>query len=284
MERYSSISELQSRLDKETGGGATVGFVPTMGALHEGHLSLVALSRASCDVTAASIFVNPTQFNDREDYRRYPRSTERDCAMLRDAGCDIVFTPSEEEMYPAGQKATHTFDFGHLDKVMEGAFRPGHFDGVAQVVSRLFDIARPDKAFFGQKDFQQTAIIKAIVAELKLPIEIVVAPIVREAGGLAMSSRNVLLSDEQRAQAANISRALFDARTTAAAGGISPEELRRETERRINATPELAAEYVAIVDGATLLPVTEWSDAREIFACTAVRVGKTRLIDNVRLL
>jgi pantoate--beta-alanine ligase len=255
-----------------------------MGALHEGHLSLVALSRASCDVTVASIFVNPAQFNDREDYRRYPRSTERDCEMLRDAGCDIVFTPSEEEIYPVSPKVTRTFDFGHLDRVMEGAFRPGHFDGVARVVSRLFDIVRPDKAFFGQKDFQQVAIIRTIVAELKLPVEIVVAPIVREADGLAMSSRNVLLTDVQRTQAANISRALFDARTAAAVGRVSPEELGRETERRINATPELEAEYVAIVDGATLLPVTGWNDAREIFACTAVKVGKTRLIDNVQLL
>ena len=282
MERYLSISDIKSRLSGVSDGKTTVGFVPTMGALHDGHLSLIALSRAACDVTVASIFVNPTQFNDKEDYCRYPRSVERDCEMLRAAGCDIVFTPSEDEIYPPSLEM-RTFDFGHLDKVMEGAFRPGHFDGVAQVVSRLFDIVNPDKAFFGQKDFQQVAIIKAMVAGLKLPVEIVAAPIVREADGLAMSSRNVLLTDTQRVNAANISRALFDARKALATGGVSPDELKREIEERINATPELVAEYVEIVDGTTLLPVTDRNDAREIFACTAVKVGKTRLIDNVQL-
>jgi pantoate--beta-alanine ligase len=278
MDRYIKVSELKSRL-AEFKNKKTVGFVPTMGALHQGHLSLVDICKSMCDIVVTSIFVNPTQFNDKDDYQRYPRTLANDEEILASAGCDIVFTPTENDIYP--EKDERIFDFGQLDKVMEGKFRAGHFNGVAQVVSRLFDIVNPDKAFFGQKDFQQVAIIKNMVKQLNLPTEIVVCPVVREADGLAMSSRNMLLSDNQRNEAARISQALFHAQKQAVETPI--RDLIDETVRRINLSPELRVEYLEIVDANTLQPVTEWDDAAEIFACTAVRVGKIRLIDNVKL-
>ncbi|MDR2383484.1 MAG: pantoate--beta-alanine ligase [Prevotellaceae bacterium] len=278
MERYRKVSELKSRLSGLK-NNKTVGFVPTMGALHRGHLSLIALCKSMCDLTVASIFVNPTQFNDVADYQRYPRTLEKDAAILEKAGCDIVFTPDENEIYP--EKDNRIFDFGDLDKVMEGKFRPGHFNGVAQVVSRLFDIVNPDKSFFGQKDFQQVSIIKNMVKQLNLTTEIVVCPIVRELDGLAMSSRNVLLSERQRKEAAKISQALFNAKKQAIATPIN--EIKDEAVRQINLSPELRVEYLEIVDANTLQPVAEWDDSSEIFACVAVHAGKIRLIDNVQL-
>jgi pantoate--beta-alanine ligase len=278
MKRYIKVADLKSRL-AELKSNKTVGFVPTMGALHQGHLSLVALCKSMCDITVASIFVNPTQFNDKEDYQRYPRTLANDEKILANAGCDIVFTPTETDIYP--EKDERVFDFGKLDKVMEGKFRPGHFNGVAQVVSRLFDIVNPNKAFFGQKDFQQVAIIKNMAKQLNLETEIVVCPIVREADGLAMSSRNMLLSDNQRKEAARISQALFYAQKQAIETPVI--DLIDETIRRINLSPELRVEYLEIVDANTLQPVAKWDDATEIFACAAVRVGEIRLIDNVQL-
>ncbi|MDR1169613.1 MAG: pantoate--beta-alanine ligase [Prevotellaceae bacterium] len=277
MEKYVKVSELKPRLS-ELRKDRTVGFVPTMGALHQGHLSLVERCRSMCGVTVASIFVNPAQFNDREDYRRYPRTLECDLEILENAGCDIVFAPTEEEVYP--ERDNRVFDFGTLDKVMEGKFRPGHFNGVAQVVSRLFDIVNPDKSFFGQKDFQQVCIIKSMVKQLNLTTGIVVCPTVREQDGLAMSSRNMLLSEIQRKEAAGISRALFHAKQQA--GVMTVTELRDETIRRINLSPELKVEYVETVDAA-MQTVSEWDDAEEIFACVAVHAGEIRLIDNVQL-
>jgi pantoate--beta-alanine ligase len=278
MERYIKVSDLKLRLS-ELKRNKTVGFVPTMGALHQGHLSLVDICKSMCDITVASIFVNPTQFNDMGDYQRYPRTLEKDEAILEKAGCDIVFTPAENEIYPETDK--RIFDFGELDKVMEGKFRPGHFNGVAQVVSRLFDIVNPNKSFFGQKDFQQVSIIKNMVKQLNLTTEIVVCPIVREPDGLAMSSRNVLLSERQREEAVTISQALFDTKKQVIATPI--DEIKSEAVRKINSSPELRVEYLEIVDANTLQPVTEWDDSAEIFACVAVHVGKIRLIDNVQL-
>jgi pantoate--beta-alanine ligase len=278
MERYIKVSELKTRLS-ELKQDKTVGFVPTMGALHKGHLSLVDMCKSMCDITVASIFVNPTQFNDREDYRRYPRTLEKDWKILEDAGCDIVFIPSEKEIYP--EKDERIFDFGVLDKVMEGKFRPGHFNGVAQVVSRLFDIVNPDKSFFGQKDFQQVSIIKNMVKQLNLITEIVVCPIIREPDGLAMSSRNMLLSENQKKEASIISRALFYAKEQAIK--MSIDEIRDEVIRRINLSSELKVEYMEIVDADTLQPVSGWDDSAEIFICVAVHADKIRLIDNVQL-
>ncbi|MDR1895492.1 MAG: pantoate--beta-alanine ligase [Prevotellaceae bacterium] len=279
MEVYTDILSLKHTL---TGlkTRKTIGLVPTMGALHRGHLSLVELSNSTCDITVVSIFVNPTQFNNKDDYKHYPRTVEKDIEMLQRAGCHIVFTPTEQEIYP--EKDTKVFDFGDLDKVMEGKFRPGHFNGVAQIVSRLFDIVQPDKSFFGQKDFQQTAIIKNMVRQLNLTTEIVIAPIIREQDGLAMSSRNTLLTDIQRKNAADISRALFRLKQQAASG-VSVNEITQVAIRQINANPELSVEYLEIVDGKTLQPVLNWNHQGEIFACVAVNVGKIRLIDNVQL-
>jgi pantoate--beta-alanine ligase len=232
-----------------------------------------------CDVTVASIFVNPTQFNDQEDYQRYPRTLEKDEEILENAGCDIVFTPDEKEIYP--KKDERIFDFGELDKVMEGRFRPGHFNGVAQVVSRLFDIVNPDKSFFGQKDFQQVSIIKNMVKQMYFTTEIVVCPIIRESDGLAMSSRNMLLSENQRTEAVKISQALSYAKEHAMKMPVN--KIIAETVRRINLSPELRVEYLEIVNANTLQPVSEWYESAEIFACVAVHAGKIRLIDNVQL-
>ncbi|MDR2564103.1 MAG: pantoate--beta-alanine ligase [Prevotellaceae bacterium] len=280
MEKHATVLSLRDalgRCEKSEGG---VGFVPTMGALHQGHLSLVDMCKSMCKVVVVSVFVNPTQFNDKGDLERYPRTPEADLKMLESAGCDFVFMPSVEEIYPEEDK--RIFDFGMLDKTMEGAFRPGHFNGVAQVVSRLFDIVTPDKAFFGQKDFQQVAVIKNMVAQLRYNVEIVVAPIIRESDGLAMSSRNVLLNAGQRKSAAGISQALFAAQSEA--GKIPINILKTKIISTIDSDPELKTEYLEIVDSTTLQSVEEWDDAPEIFACVAVKVGKIRLIDNVKLM
>ncbi|MDR0385818.1 MAG: pantoate--beta-alanine ligase [Prevotellaceae bacterium] len=278
MEKYTKISELQLKL-AVLRRHKTIGFVPTMGAVHQGHLSLVRQSKSECDITVASIFVNPSQFNEREDYRRYPRTPESDMTMLESAGCDMVFIPAEEEIYP--EKDERIFDFGDLDKVMEGKFRPGHFNGVAQVVSRLFDIVNPSKSFFGQKDFQQVVIIKNMVKQLNLPVETVVCPTVRESDGLAMSSRNMLLSENQRREAAKISQALFYAKKQATK--ISLNEIKEETIRQIDLSPELKVEYLEIADADSLQPVDSWNDAAKIVICTAVHAGNVRLIDNVQI-
>ena len=198
--------------------GKTIGFVPTMGALHEGHLSLVTQCKKNSDVAVVSVFVNPTQFNDPEDLKRYPRTPEKDCVLLETAGCDIAFLPSVEEIYP--EKDTRKFDFGYLESIMEGAKRPGHFNGVGQVVSRLFDIVQPDRAFFGMKDFQQVAIIKNMVRQLNYTLEIIPCPIVREESGLALSSRNALLDKEHKENAPHIYATLKKARELASRMGV----------------------------------------------------------------
>ncbi len=275
----SSIVEVQKQIEQLRQGNKSIGFVPTMGALHKGHISLVEQCKNSCDYTVVSIFVNPTQFNDKEDLRRYPRMPEKDCEMLENAGCNIVFLPTEEEVYPTPD--TRVFEFGELDKVMEGAFRPGHFNGVAQVVSRLFDIIKPNKAFFGQKDFQQLAIIQNMVQQLAMPVNIIPCPIVREADGLAMSSRNMLLATEQRMAAPNIYQALQEAQGLAKEQ--TPNEVKERVTKHINSNNELKTEYVELVNAHTLQPVSTWNDADHIQLCVAVRVGKIRLIDNIQL-
>ena len=277
MQVVKHISDLQAILDIKRKDGLKIGFVPTMGALHEGHLSLVKIAGEQSGFVVASIFVNPTQFNDKSDLDRYPRDLQKDVDLLMPTACQLVFAPEAEEVYP--EPDTRQFNFGLLEQVMEGKFRPGHFNGVAQVVSRLFDIVQPDKAFFGLKDFQQLAIINEMVRKLNLPVVIIPCPIIREADGLAMSSRNMLLSPEQRKDAVHISATLFDAANKT--NELSVEETCQWVINRINENESLNTEYFEIVNDKTLLPVKSWDDTGRKIGCIAVHCGKIRLIDNV---
>lgn len=277
MEIVKLVAEIKEKISKFKAEGKSVGFVPTMGALHEGHLSLTEASVKKNDITVVSIFVNPTQFNNPNDLKTYPRCEEEDLEKLSKYNPDLIFIPEVEEMYP--EPDTRVFEFGSLDKVMEGKNRPGHFNGVAQVVSKLFDMVSPDNAYFGQKDFQQVAVIKQMVKDLKLSVNIVPCPIIREKDGLAMSSRNMLLSEEERKNASKISETLFKACNLAADLNVS--ELKNWVIEEINKNPYLAVEYFEIVDNTNLLPLENWNDAEEKIGCITVQVGKVRLIDNV---
>ena len=272
------MAELRSILGECRAAKKTIGLVPTMGALHNGHASLVERSVAGNDVTVVSIFVNPTQFNDKNDLMNYPRNVEADCALLDTLNADIAFVPEVEEMYP--EPDTRVFNFAPLDSVMEGPFRPGHFNGVAQIVSKLFYAVEPDRAYFGEKDFQQLAIIREMVRQLSLNIEIVGCPIVREADGLAMSSRNMLLSAEERERALIISRTLFKSAEYAREHSLAATK--SFVEETINAVDGFRLEYFQIVDGNTLQPVGEWDDSNYIVGCIALFCGKIRLIDNIK--
>lgn len=278
MKLISTIKDLKSLLDECRAAGKTVGLVPTMGALHQGHASLVERAVKENDVVVVSIFVNPTQFNDKNDLKNYPRTLEADCTLLEKIGADIAFAPSVEEMYPT--EDTRQFSFAPIDTVMEGACRPGHFNGVAQIVSKLFYAVEPDKAYFGEKDFQQLAIIREMVRQLDMKLEIVGCPIVREADGLAMSSRNTLLTADERQRALTISRTLFASLDYAA--GNSLAATKAFVEEKINSTPGLELEYYQIVDGNTLQEINEWSDSDYIVGCIALFCGKIRLIDNIK--
>ncbi len=248
-----------------------------MGALHEGHVSLVNICRKENEVTVVSIFVNPNQFNDKKDLENYPCMPEKDIKILEEAGCDVVFMPGVKEIYP--EPDTRVFDFGILGTVMEGKHRPGHFNGVAQVVTRLFEIVQPNRAYFGLKDFQQLAIIKKVTKDFKLPVEIIPCPIVREPDGLAMSSRNALLTPDERSHATHISATLFQARDMAPRQ--TPDEIRKFVTDRINEDPFLQTEYFEIADDTTLQPIKSWNEPGGKIGCVAVKVGKVRLIDNV---
>ena len=276
MEIVRTIANLQNKI--KAAGTTEVGFVPTMGALHEGHLSLIKRSVGENALTVASVFVNPTQFNDKSDLERYPRTPEADCALLASAGCDIAFLPSVEEMYP--EPDTRTFDLGTVAEVMEGKYRPGHFNGVAQIVSKLFYAVQPKRAYFGDKDFQQIAVIRSMVRSLKLPVEIIACPIVREASGLAKSSRNTLLSDEERAKAARISQTLSRSRNLMQQGASVAEAIRFVADE-LAKDPVFRMDYYEIVADDTLLPVKSWDESAHITGCIAVYCGKIRLIDNV---
>lgn len=278
MKIISTISELRVELDLYRKSGKSIGLVPTMGALHAGHASLVTQSVEQNDVTVVSIFVNPTQFNDKNDLMNYPRNLEADCELLDGVGATIAFAPTVEEMYP--EPDNRQFSFAPLDEVMEGPFRPGHFNGVAQIVSKLFYAVEPDRAYFGEKDFQQLAIIREMVRQLQLNLEIVGCPIVREADGLAMSSRNMLLTDEERTRSLKISRALFDSLEYAKEHSL--EQTKAFVEDIINSIDGFKIEYYQIVDGNTLQPVREWGDSDYIVGCIALFCGKIRLIDNIK--
>lgn len=273
-----TIEQLRSFLAAVRAEGKSVGLVPTMGALHEGHASLVERSVTDNDITVVSVFVNPTQFNDKGDLERYPRTLEADCQLLEGLGTDCVFAPSAEEVYP--EPDTRIFDFTPLDKVMEGIYRPGHFNGVAQIVSKLFMYVEPDRAYFGEKDFQQLAIIREMVRQMHFQLEIVGCPIVREQDGLALSSRNALLTSEQRHTALAISKTLFASVEYAKSHTLA--ETKQMVEKAIADTEGLELEYYEVVDGNTLQPISTWADTSYIMGCITVYCGKVRLIDNIR--
>ena len=256
-----------------------VGFVPTMGALHNGHRSLVERARKENQTVVVSVFVNPTQFNDKNDLKNYPRTPEADCAVLESAGADIVFMPSVEDIYP--EPDTRVFDFGLVDKVMEGATRPGHFNGVAQVVSRLFALVNPARAYFGEKDFQQIAVIKAMVEQLNIDIDIVECAIVRGEDGLALSSRNELLTPEHRAAAPHIYATIKQCAKKMES--MSPAELTEWVVATIDSNPLLKTIYFEVVDARTMQRVERWEDSERIQGCCAVQAGAIRLIDNIKI-
>ena len=277
MKSFSTVASLREALEPHR--SQIIGFVPTMGALHEGHISLVERARKECDTVVVSVFVNPTQFNDKNDLKNYPRTPEADAAMLEAAGVDYVLFPSVEEIYP--EPDTRVFDFGQVDKVMEGATRPGHFNGVAQVVSRLFAIVEPNKAYFGEKDFQQIAVIRAMVAQLGLTLEIIDCPIIRDTDGLARSSRNTLLTPEHRAAAPHIYEVLSAA--TSKMGQMTPQQLTEWVVAEVEKSPLLKVIYFQAVDALSLQQVSSWEESERIQGCIAVQAGEIRLIDNIKL-
>ena len=278
MKLIHTVCELRAELDVQRKAGKKIGFVPTMGALHEGHASLVKLAVAENDVVVVSDFVNPTQFNDQNDLLKYPRTLEADCELLEKVGAHYVFAPSVEEIYP--EPDTRQFSYAPLDTVMEGKFRPGHFNGVCQVVSKLFMMVEPHCAYFGEKDFQQLAIIREMVKQMNFPIRIVGCPIVRESDGLALSSRNARLSDAQRVQALNISKTLFASKEYAATHTV--DETQAFVEQAIAASEGLELEYFEIVDGLTLQKIAGWDDTDYAVGCITVFCGEVRLIDNIK--
>lgn len=283
MQVISTKQEIIRQVEACIRQGKTIGFVPTMGALHAGHAALVQRAVAENDVCVVSVFVNPTQFNNAEDLLKYPRNLAKDAELLESIGVHFVFAPTPEEMYSADEmNSTFSFDFCGLDQVMEGKMRPGHFNGVVQVVSRLFDIVRPTRAYFGEKDFQQLAIIQHMVLRSSLSerykdLTIIPCPIVREESGLAMSSRNERLSDEQRTTAVAISQTLFQ--SVEWAKTMSVAQVQQQVIDTINAVPGLEVEYYEIVDKTTLLPTTTFANA---IGCVTVYCGPVRLIDNIQ--
>ena len=278
MKLVHTINELRTELEVLRKVGKKIGFVPTMGALHNGHASLVRRAVEENDIVVVSVFVNPTQFNDKNDLLKYPRTLEADCELLKKVGAAYVFAPSVEEIYP--EPDTRQFSYAPLDTVMEGKFRPGHFNGVCQVVSKLFMIVEPDKAYFGEKDFQQLAIIREMVKQMKFPLEIVGCPIVREEDGLALSSRNARLSDEQRQQALNISKTLFASQEYAVAHSVA--ETQKFVEDSIASSEGLELEYFELVDGITLQKISDWNESDYVVGCITVFCGEVRLIDNIK--
>lgn len=277
METITNSEELRRALGSRDRSG--IGFVPTMGALHAGHRSLVERARRECATVVVSVFVNPTQFNDKTDLKNYPRTPEADLRLLEEVGADYVFMPSVEEVYP--EPDTRTFDFGMIDKVMEGATRPGHFNGVAQVVSRLFDLVKPAKAYFGEKDFQQIAVIREMVRQLRIPVEIIPCPIVRGEDGLALSSRNTLLDTDHRTAAPYIYKVLKDA--VEKSHQTTPDQLAAWVTAQVESNPLLKVIYFQVVDAATMQQVRTWEESPVIQGCIAVQAGDIRLIDNIKL-
>ncbi|PKK37039.1 pantoate--beta-alanine ligase [Siphonobacter sp. SORGH_AS_0500] len=275
MHLFTTIAELRSFLAQQP---QSIGFVPTMGALHEGHLQLIRKARAENERVVCSIFVNPIQFNNADDLARYPRTLEQDSALLEAAGCDVIFAPSAEEMYPSAP--VMTFDFGPLERVLEGAFRPGHFNGVGIVVSKLFHLVQPTRAYFGQKDLQQCLIVRRLINDLSFPIELIIAPTVREADGLAMSSRNRNLTQEERALAPFIQAELQNAKRALEAG-LSVSQVKAALLHAFTEQPAFSLEYFEVANIENLLPLEVYTPGQPAALCLAAHLGKVRLIDNV---
>jgi pantoate--beta-alanine ligase len=280
MRTITTVTDLQTVIRRRKAAGDTIGFVPTMGALHRGHLSLLELAKEQTTFSVCSIFVNPTQFNETSDLEKYPRAPEKDSTALAEAGCDLLFMPTVSEVYPPKAAQNPSFELGHLDQVLEGAFRPGHFAGVVQVVSRLLDITLADHLFMGQKDYQQFAIIQEMIKQQKRPVQLIMGPTVREKSGLAMSSRNVRLSPANREKAPIIYQLLQQAKAKLGREKIQTIEAQTVlTLKKLGFQPE----YFSIVDAVTLLPILELTPKKKIVACTAVWAGDVRLIDNLIL-
>jgi pantoate--beta-alanine ligase len=275
---FTTAAELRTYAEAARSAGRRLGLVPTMGALHEGHLQLVRAAAASCDEVLVSIFVNPTQFNNPEDLRLYPRLPEQDAAALAPAGCTALFMPSVAEMYP--QSTVLHFEFGALERVMEGAHRPGHFNGVATVVSKLFHLARPHVAYFGQKDFQQVAIVRQLIADLSFDLELISYPTIREADGLAMSSRNARLTPEARAVAPLLHHVLEQA-ALQVQQGVGPAAVQQQALAALAAEPQFTPEYFEVADAQTLQPISDYKPDQTVVLCVAAHLGGVRLIDNV---
>ncbi len=279
MKTFETISELRQHLSKFRKESKSIGFVPTMGALHEGHLSLLREAREENDIVVCSIFVNPVQFNNPSDLEHYPRTLASDKEKLEEAQCDVLFNPTEKEMYPEPVK--ETFDFGDLDKVMEGVHRPGHFNGVAIVVKRLFEIVEPTRAYFGLKDYQQLLIVHRLTKDYNIPVEIVPCPIVREENGLAMSSRNDRLTNAERKQAALIHQTLKMVKIKS--GFATIKEVKEYVDQQFRKPNNMKLEYFEIVDMYTLQPLQTWAQSNTVIACIAMWIGNVRLIDNIIL-
>ncbi len=277
MLRFDTIASLRQHL-AGLRANQSIGLVPTMGALHDGHLTLIQQARQQADIVVCSIFVNPVQFNNADDLARYPRTLDADCALLETVGCDIVFAPSADEMYP--ETPSLTLNFGELETVMEGAFRPGHFNGVGLVVAKLFTIVQPDKAFFGQKDLQQVAVIRSLIRNLSFPVELVRSPTVRETDGLAMSSRNRNLAPDEREQATTLFAALTLAHDRLI-DGQTPAQAKAAVRAFIDTKPAFRLEYIEIANADTLMPADEVLAPGQTAICLAAHLGKVRLIDNL---
>lgn len=281
MKILTSVNSLENYVAEARKNGKSIGFVPTMGALHAGHISLVNKARSENDIVVVSVFVNPTQFNNANDLATYPRTADADAALLEKAGVDVAFMPEVKEVYGNSVEPVH-YDLGPVAEVMEGAMRPGHFDGVAQIVSKLFRWVRPTHAYFGEKDFQQIAVIRRMAAIDGLTdIDIVACPIIRENDGLALSSRNVRLSPQQRAAAPAIHRALADSLLDKESG-MSVSEVIAAVTDKLNELPDVKVEYFSIVDADTMQPVSNWSDTKHPVGCITVWFGDVRLIDNIK--
>lgn len=277
---FKKIIDIQQYIASKRHQNRLIGFVPTMGALHSGHISLVQKAKNDSTIAVCSIFVNPTQFNDKEDFAKYPVSTEADIAMLIDAGCDILFLPDVNEMYPQGPNTMPAYDFGYLETVLEGAQRPGHFRGVGQVVARLLDIVIPDKLYMGQKDYQQCMVVANLLKQLHSPAEMVICPTQREPDGLAMSSRNRRLTEPQRALAVLIYQCLVSICTKQEGGNFNI--VRKECTDILTAKG-FEPEYVSLADANTLELLNEYDSTRKMVALIAARIGNIRLIDNMLL-
>ncbi len=280
MKIFEKIADTKAYLQQHNNNGKTIGFVPTMGALHEGHLELMRRAKNENDILAVSVFVNPIQFNNPEDLKKYPRDLQKDIDKLEQVGCDVLFSPEVEEMYPGS--VTKQYDFGSVETVMEGAFRKGHFNGVAVVVEKLFNIIQPDRAYFGEKDFQQLAIIKRLVEMKNIPVRIIPCPIVREKDGLAMSSRNSRLNEQERSIAPFIYQTLVKSKEKSK--NMTPDEIRFMVENMFADQKEFRLEYFEVADDVQLHPVYDWSESKGVMGFIAVHLGNIRLIDNIRFI